>query len=115
MTDSRWTIRTSDDGVAWETLDDWASEAGGARAVAIYERGDTLIALGSETGAVPTIVTRRSDDDGATWERIDTYTYDAGIYGGPLAASDDGDLYTSGIGLAGGGLNHWIVRRMACE
>jgi hypothetical protein len=116
VTDSHWTIRVSDDGTTWSTLDDWTSPAGGARAVAILDHGDgTLLALGSETGTVPTTVTRRSDDEGASWETIETYTYVQGLYGGPLVMSPNGDVYTGAIALADGGINHWLVRRMSCD
>jgi hypothetical protein len=116
VSDSYWTIRVSDDGTSWSTLDSWTSPAGGARASAILDHGDgTLLALGSESGTVPTAVTRRSDDDGASWETIETYTYVQGLYGGPLVMSGNGDVYTGAIGLAEGGINHWLVRRMSCD
>jgi hypothetical protein len=113
--DPTWTIRARVGQGRWSTIDE-LSEAGVSLGVAgiVDDGAGTLVAAGTRSDPEPHTLTRRSDDDGVTWETIDEYAYEAGIYGGGLSRDVAGNLYTVGIGLTAGGIEHWIVRRMAC-
>jgi hypothetical protein len=97
----------------WTTIDRFPT-----RALDVEQVGEQIIVAGTvDQAGVERVLTRRSDDGGATFRALDDYAYAAGRFSGSGALTSDprGNVYAAIVAADASGVNHWVVRKLACE
>jgi hypothetical protein len=97
----------------WTTIDRFPT-----RAIDVEQVGEQIIVAGTvDQAGVERVLTRRSDDGGTTFKALDDYAYAAGQASSSSALTADprGNVYAAIGGRDASGVNHWVIRKLACE